>query len=371
MDMPSPLTPSSANAAPTVTVRRGDTLVGLVKAHYKNQGVNVDERQAFRMALKVARGNGITDAARIKPGQTVRMDALPHASELGEGDNLAAAHAGAQASGPQAAGTPSASVTSPRLVASTTAQVLASRQAADPVFERTLARAVERGFIPAADVDQVREKVGRMARDYGFDPDDFARVVLIESDGMNPSATNGRCHGIIQFCGGAGRGAASVGFANNAQDIGKLSVVQQLDLVDRYFQDVGMPRSGARMMSLDDLYLSVLTPAARSTRATDAPLPIAGTQARVLYEGGQRDAPITRRSLTQGLMRYAQDRLPAAATQISAQISQQISAVTDRALGGSAASVASPAATQASNGSNGSNWPAQRQIIAANTLETP
>ena len=33
MDMPSPLPPSSANASPTVTVRRGDTLVGLVKAH--------------------------------------------------------------------------------------------------------------------------------------------------------------------------------------------------------------------------------------------------------------------------------------------------------------------------------------------------
>ncbi len=363
MDMPSPLSSSPANAqapAPaTVTVRRGDTLIGLVKAHYKNQGVSVDDRQAFRMALKLARGNGISDAARIMPGQTVRMDALPAAQDLGEGETLASGNA------------PPSAPASPRVAATSTSQVLASRQAADPVFERTLARAVERGFIPAADVDQVREKVARMAREYGFDPDDFARVVLMESDGMNPSATNGRCHGIIQFCGGPGRGAASVGFANNAQDIAKMSVVQQLDLVDRYFQDVGMPRGGARMMSLDDLYLSVLTPAARSLRAADAPLPIPGTQARVLYEGGQRDAPITRRSITQGLLRYAQERLPAAASQITSQISQQISAVTDRAIGGARGGAAASPGPATGTSTSGSNWPQQRQIVAANTLENP
>ncbi len=349
MDLPLP----SANTAATVTVRRGDTLVGLVKSHYKSQGVNVDERQAFRMALRLAKGNGISDAARIKPGQSVRMDALPPAAELSESETLASPSVGTPSGAPAAVASVSAGARGP--AAPSAAQVLANRQAADPVFERTLSRAVERGFIPAADVDQVREKVGRMAREHGFDPDDFARVVLMESDGMNPSASNGRCHGIIQFCGGAGRGAASVGFANNAQEIAKMSVVQQLDLVDRYFQDVGMPRSGARMMGLDDLYLSVLTPAARTLRASDAPLPIQGSQARVLYEGGQRDAPITRRSITQGLLRYAQDRLPAAATQISSQLSQQISAVADR--------VSAPA--------TGSNWPTQRQIIAANTVEKP
>ena len=349
MDLPLP----SAVTPATVTVRRGDTLVGPVKAHYKSQGVNVDDRVAFRMALSVARGNGIADAARIQPGQSLRMDALPLGAELAKGETMAAPAVGTPSRSPAAPASVNVGARSP--AAPSAAQVLANRQATVPVFERTLSRAVERGFIPAADVDQVREKVGRMAREYGFDPDDFARVVLIESDGMNPSASNGRCHGIIQFCGGPGRGAASVGFANNAQEIAKMSVVQQLDLVDRYFQDVGMPRSGARTMGLDDLYLSVLTPAARSLRASDAPLPIQGNQARVLYEGGQRDAPITRRSITQGLMRYAQDRLPTAATQISSQLSQQISAVTDR--------VNAPA--------NGSNWPSQRQIIAANTVEKP
>ena len=41
----------------------------------------------------------------------------------------------------------------------------------------------------------------------------FARLSLMESDGLNPKATNERCHGIIQFCDGPARGAATVGFA--------------------------------------------------------------------------------------------------------------------------------------------------------------
>ncbi len=343
--------PQTAPGAASVTVRRGDTLVGLVKAHYRGQGVTVDDRQAFLMALRVAKGNGISDAARIQPGQTVRFDALPAATELASRGGVPAAAAAAPAS---------------------TADVLPARQS-NPVFERTLARAVERGFVPAADADAVRERVDRMAQAYGFDPDDFARVVLIESDGMNPGATNGKCHGIIQFCGGPGRGAASVGFANNAQDIGKLSVLQQLDLVDRYFQDVGMPRAGTRM-SLDDLYLSVLTPAARATRTADAPLPIPGTQARVLYEGGQRDAPITRRSITQGLLRYAQERLTDVATQVTSQISsatqvpsQMVSQVSASLTG---ASGTGGTGTGAGSGS-GSASPAQRQLIAANLVEKP
>lgn len=281
MDIPS----SPANAPATMTVRRGDTLVGLVKSHYRSQGVAVDDRQAFLMALKVAKGNGITDATRIQPGRMVSLDSLPTAGEV--------------TAGATGALRPGSSLPS-------TTQVLADRQN-NPVFERTLSRAVERGFVPPHEQDAVRDRVARMANDYGFDPDDFARVALIESDGMNPAATNGRCHGIIQFCGGPGRGAASVGFGSNAQDIGKLSVLQQLDLVDRYFQDAGLQRGGR--VGLDELYLTVLTPTARSQRAADAPLPIAGAQAKALYESGQRDGSITRRSIVQGLMRNAQERL--------------------------------------------------------------
>ena len=274
-----------------VTVRRGDTLIGLVKAHYKGQGVALDERQAFLAALRVARANGIADAGQIQPGQTVRMESP---AALAEG-------AGASRRG---------AVSSP-----STADVLAQR-VQSPVFERTLARAVERGFIPPHEQDAVRQRVARLGQDYGFTPDDFARVTLIESDGLNPAASNGRCHGIIQFCGGPGRGAASVGYLANPQEIARSSVLQQLDLVDRYFQDVGLPRGGK--LALDDLYLAVLSPAARAQRASDVPLPIAGVQARALYEAGQREGVITRRSLIQGLVRHAQERLsenpPAIAT---------------------------------------------------------
>lgn len=270
-----------------VTVRRGDTLVGLVKAHHRAQGQGVTDRQAYLTALEVARDNGLANANRIEPGQQLKMD--------GAGARLSASRPAPAAVGP--AQSPS------------TAAVLAGRQN-QPVFERTLARAVERGFIPPHEVEAVRDRVGLMAQDYGFSPDDFARVTLIESDGMNPGATNGRCHGIIQFCGGPGRGAASVGLANNPQAIGGMSVLQQLDLVDRYFEDVGLHRLGGRV-GLEDLYLSVLTPAARAQRQPDVPLPIAGAQARVLYEGGQREAGITRRSMAAGLTRHAQERLAA------------------------------------------------------------
>lgn len=282
MDITTP-TPSPS---PQVTVRRGDTLIGLVRAHYRNQGVALDDRQAFLAALRVARSNGIADADQIQPGQTVRLDS----------QDLAA-------------------LARPAPAAPSTADVLAAR-AQSPVFERTLARAVERGFIPPQEQDAVRQRVVRLGQDYGFSPDDFARVALIESDGMNPAASNGRCHGIIQFCAGPGRGAASVGYVANPQEIARTSVLQQLDLVDRYFQDVGLPRGGR--LSLDDLYLAVLSPAARTQRSNDVPLPIAGVQARALYEGGQREGAITRRSIVQGLLRNAQERLsenpPALAT---------------------------------------------------------
>jgi hypothetical protein len=54
------------------------------------------------------------------------------------------------------------------------------------------------------------------------------------------------------------------------------------------------------------LYLSVLTPAARSEQRKDAPLQIAGPQARDLHVGGNRQAPITRNSITQGLHALAE-----------------------------------------------------------------
>ena len=64
-----------------------------------------------------------------------------------------------------------------------------------------------KGFILLKTVNRCYEKILTMSRTYQFAPDDFARLTLMESDGMNPKATNSRCHGIIQFCDGPDRGA--------------------------------------------------------------------------------------------------------------------------------------------------------------------
>jgi hypothetical protein len=129
----------------------------------------------------------------------------------------------------------------------------------------------------------------------------------MESDGMNPQATNTRCHGIIQFCDGPARGAAEVGFGQSPKSILGLSVYQQLHLVDTYFDKVGLKKEGP--VPLDELYLAVLQPTARGEKRPEEPLGIPGKQAKYLYEGRDPQAPITRTSITQGLVQNAADRL--------------------------------------------------------------
>ena len=124
---------------------------------------------------------------------------------------------------------------------------------------------------------------------------------------MNPKATNNRCHGIIQFCEGPDRGAASAGFATNAKDITSRSVLQQLDMVTKYFDETGLKNFGPA--SLDDLYLTVLTPAARSETRAHANLNIAGSQASMLHVNRDTSAPITRHSIIEGLHQNAINRL--------------------------------------------------------------
>jgi SLT domain-containing protein len=86
-----------------------------------------------------------------------------------------------------------------------------------------------------------------------------------------------------------------------------LSVYQQLHLVDTYFDKVGLKKEGA--VPLDELYLAVLQPAARGEKRPEEPLGIPGKQAKYLYEGRDPQAPMTRSSITQGLMQNAADRL--------------------------------------------------------------
>ena len=91
------------------------------------------------------------------------------------------------------------------------------------------------------------------------------------------------------------------------KEIMKLSVLQQLDLVDRYFSETRLKDYGPA--SLDDLYLTVLTPAARSETRADAPLNINGKQAVHLYEGRDPSGVITRNSIVEGLKSNARERL--------------------------------------------------------------
>jgi hypothetical protein len=176
-----------------------------------------------------------------------------------------------------------------------------------PVLQQTLDRAVAKGFIPAAEKTAVYDKILQMADNHRFSPDDFARMTLMESDGMNPRASNQRCHGIIQFCDGPARGAASAGYGANPKAILDLSVHKQLSLVDKYFDDVGLKSQGPA--GLEDLYLSVLNPASRAQSQINAPLNIGGQQARALHVGSDTSAPITRHSIRQGLLQNAAARL--------------------------------------------------------------
>jgi hypothetical protein len=205
---------------------------------------------------------------------------------------------------PAPAHTPSASGPSPREAAPTGDRVAG----AHALLEATLDRAVRKGYLPAEHRTQVRDRVLEMASRRGFAPDDLARVALVESDGFDPGASNGRCFGVIQFCEGSGRGADSVGYAGRAVEIARQPVLAQLELVDRYLEDVGVGAQG-RPVTLDDLYLAVLMPAARAQTDPNAALGIPGRQALVLHEGMDRGRPITRRSIVAGLNLQAQRAL--------------------------------------------------------------
>lgn len=266
-----------------VEVRPGDTLVGLVKRQAAQAGQTLTDKQAMREALITARSNGIANPNLIFPGQTVEIT-----TPAGAQDSRLAA--------------PATLSTQERLMARPSS-------GSHPVLQKTLERAVDKGYISRAEQPRVYDRILKLSEDFNFDPDDFAHVAMMESDGLNPKATNGRCHGIIQFCEGPGRGAASVDKLGQAASIRQMSVLDQLDLVERYFRDVGLETGTPRKVQLDDLYLSVLTPAARAYREPNQSLPIPGVQAAALHIDGQRHRPITRTSIVTGLIQNSQNRL--------------------------------------------------------------
>ena len=261
----------------TVTVQRGDTLMNLTRNYLGNAVGQFNNGQIYEMAKTIARENGIADPNRIVPGQVLNMTPMTTAAALKLRPGTVEA-----------------------------IQLNAHANVATPVLDKTLARAVAKGFVPAEQQTEVRNKILALASEHRFAPDDFARMTLMESNGMNPKATNGFCHGIIQFC--SGTGAKGVGYAEKPKEILNLTVMEQLDLVDRYFTRTRLKDYGPA--SLDNLYLTILTPGARAEPRADAPLKIAGRQAAYLYEGRDPNAGvITRNSIVSGLRLNAQQRL--------------------------------------------------------------
>lgn len=320
-------------AQPWVTkVRSGQTLSGIVREQMAQRGVNISNGDALRLSQTVAQANKMPNANLIHPGQQLNLEslnlplqqglAIKNATQMAIAlnnaqmqQNQSAAAQGANASllptslnamavnanfnGPL----PNASINS-----ATQIQLLnKGDRTNNPVLEKTLDRAIEKGFIPASDKQAVMNKIIQLSIQHRFAPDDFARLTLMESDGMNPKASNSRCHGIIQFCDGPDRGAASAGFGNNPRAILGHSVLQQLDMVDKYFEETGLKNYGPA--GLDDLYLTVLTPAARNETRPNVALNIQGQQAAYLHVNRDVRAPITRNSILAGLHQNANDRL--------------------------------------------------------------
>jgi len=214
-----------------VKVQRGDTLIGLVKTQHRQQGLHVSENQAFRLAHQIAADNRLPNPDLIRTGQRIDFSRLNLPAVAKGPASALDLPAAAKAALQQLPSTPLATAAAENTTAATD----------HPLLDRVLDRAVGKGFIPGQELAAVRSKIVQLSEKYNFKPDDFARLSLMESGGMNPQASNGHCHGVIQFCDGPARGAAAVGFASNAKAILGMSLFKQLDLVDQYFSKVGMP----------------------------------------------------------------------------------------------------------------------------------
>ena len=317
------LLPESSAAPWSVNVQAGQTLSGIVRDQMAARGVNISSSEALRLSQTVAQANKMPNANLIHPGQRINLESL----------NLTLAQSQlANRSVVTSAANTNTNINRQTTVNSTTQLQLLSRvdQGGNPVLEKTLNRAVDKGFIPAQDKQAVMNKIIQLSQQHRFAPDDFARLSLMESDGLNPKANNGRCFGIIQFCDGPDRGAASVGFASNPKAILGRSALDQLDMVGKYFEDTGLKSYGP--VGLDDLYLTVLTPAARNETRPNAALNIPGPQAAFLHVNRDTRAPITRNSILAGLHQNANERLGVEVAQRPSVQAARISAYAEQAV---------------------------------------
>ena len=284
---------NSRQSEAVVNVKRGDTLIGLTKQFLGADVNKYSPSEIHAMAIDIAKSNGISNPNKIFSGQQLNLATLTQANTL----NMLK--------------------TRQPLVESIQINP-ASKNANSHLLEQTLSRAVSKGYVDPTELSQIRQKILSLAEKHQFVPDDFATMSLMESDGLNPKASNGNCHGIIQFCDGTNRGAASVGFNGNAKDILQLSVSEQLDLVNNYFDKTKLKDQRKGPASLDDLYLTILSPAVRGEKRAHAPLPIAGRQANILYEGRDPNNAITRNSILNGLRHNARQRLSTTVSSLTA-----------------------------------------------------
>ena len=286
--------PAAATVSPQqYTVRPGDNMFSIARRVLEGQGADASDQATTRVATQLALGNRLVNPDMIFPGQIINLGAL------GNGDRVAS-HVRVDTLASPAPPVANKAVATLQIQS-------APKTLANPIMEKMLDRAVSLQYIGASERDAVRSKMISISSEYQSKADDLATVMLMESDGMNPKANNGHCYGVIQFCDGPNRGAASVGYASNPKDILKLGVMDQLDLVKKYFDETGLKKMAPA--TLEDLYLTVLRPASRAERDPSANLQIPGSQAAALYPGNDRNLPITRKSLLAGLQQNALGKL--------------------------------------------------------------
>jgi hypothetical protein len=109
-----------------------------------------------------------------------------------------------------------------------------------------------------------REKVRSVAKSIGANENDLLKIMFIESAGtLNPGIKNSiGCVGLIQFCPDSGGGSIkTIGRKKYfLSDLQKMNRIQQMDVVQEYFQALGY--NGSKTLSLTNMYLSTFYPVA-------------------------------------------------------------------------------------------------------------
>jgi hypothetical protein len=179
------------------SIKPGDTLTGIVREQAQISGVKLTPSEEFRWTQALAADNGIQNANTIFPGQKIQLQNMLSQWQAGQTQpqGMAQNSTSASASNTTVAKTneaiPTIVVTAARPTNSLHKPNYINA-VAHPVLSKTLDRAVARGFIPKVEQQDVYNKVLQVANKHKFSPDDFARLTLMESDGMNPQATNTR-----------------------------------------------------------------------------------------------------------------------------------------------------------------------------------